>query len=158
MERSKNKEKQQKDYSGKKKRHTRKNIIVSDEKRRIFILTDTAAGSRHDYTELKASRIPENLPLNTAVNVDLGFQGIKKEYPDLEIRIPHKKPRGRELTDEQKEGNRKLSSRRVLVEHALGGVKRLKSLSNIFRNKREKFDDMIMNIGCGLWNYHLKHA
>ena len=41
VERSKNKEKQKKDYSGKKKRHTRKNITVSDEKRRILVLTET---------------------------------------------------------------------------------------------------------------------
>jgi len=29
--------------------------------------------------------------VNTVVNVDLGFQGIKKDYPDLDIKIPHKK-------------------------------------------------------------------
>jgi len=158
VERSKNKEKQKQDYSGKKKRHTRKNIIVSDEKRRVLILTETDHGSKHDYTELKESEIPEYLPVNTVVNVDLGFQGIKKDYPDLDIKIPHKKPRGRELTKKQKEENRKLSSRRVLAEHAIGGIKRLRSLANTYRNKKEKFDDMIMNIGCGIWNYHLKSA
>ena len=73
--------------------------------------------------------------MNTVVNVDLGFLGITKDYPDLDIRIPHKKPRGRELTKEQKEENRKLSSRRVLAKHAIGGVKRLKSLSNTYRTK-----------------------
>jgi hypothetical protein len=139
VERSKNKEKQKQDYSGKKKRHTRKNIIVSDEKRRVLILTKTAPGSKHDYTEFKESEISEYLPVNTVVNVDLGFQGIKKDYPDLDIKIPHKKPRGRELTKEQKEENRKLSSRRVLAEHAIGGVKRLRALSNTYRNKKEKF-------------------
>jgi len=158
VERSKNKEKQKKDYSGKKKRHTRKNITVSDEKRRILVLTETEHGSKHDYTGLKESTIPEHLPVNTVVNVDLGFQGIKKDYPDIDIRIPHKKPRGRELTKEQKEENRKLSSRRVIAEHAIGGVKRLRALSNTYRNKKEKFDDTIMNIGCGVWNYHLKCA
>jgi len=96
--------------------------------------------------------------VNTVVNVDLGFQGIKKDYPDLDIKIPHKKPRGRELTKKQKEENRKLSSRRVLAEHTIGGIKRLRSLSTTYRNKKEKFDDMIMNIGCGIWNYHLKSA
>ena len=102
VERSKNKEKQKQDYSGKKKRHTRKNIIVSDEKRRVLILTKTDPGSKHDYTELKESEISEYLPVNTVVNVDLGFQGIKKDYPDLDIKIPHKKPRGRELTKGKK--------------------------------------------------------
>jgi hypothetical protein len=156
VERSKNKEKQKKDYSGKKKRHTRKNITVSDEKRRILVLTKTEHGSKHDYTWLKESTIPEHLPVNTVVNVDLGFQGIKKDYPDIDIRIPHKKPRGRKLTNEQKEENRRLSSRRVIAEHAIGGVKRLRALSNTYRNKKEEFDDIIINIGCGVWHYHLK--
>jgi len=44
----------------------------------------------------------------------------------------------------------------VIAEHAIGGVKRLRALSNTYRNKKEKFDDTIMNIGCGVWNYHLK--
>jgi len=46
----------------------------------------------------------------------------------------------------------------VIAEHAIGGVKRLRALSNTYRNKKEKFDDTIMNIGCGIWNYHLKSA
>jgi len=95
--------------------------------------------------------------VNTVVNVDLGFLGITKDYPDLHIRIPHKKPRGRELT----KGRKKKIANYLLAgaaEHAIGGVKRLKALSNTYRNKKEKFDDMIMNMGCGIWNYHLKRA
>lgn len=37
VERSKNKEKQKRDYSGKKKKHTRKNIIVCDKNKRILL-------------------------------------------------------------------------------------------------------------------------
>lgn len=158
VQRSRDSKKQRANYSGKKKRHTRKNIIVTDAAKRILILTPTDPGSTHDYTDLKEHAVAENLPDNTIVNVDLGFQGIKNDYPDLNIRIPHKKPRGKELTEERKEENRKISSRRVLVENAIGGVKRLKSLTDIFRNKKEKFDDMLMNVGCGLWNLHLVTA
>jgi len=123
-----------------------------------LVLTDTEAGSKHDYTALKESEICEHLPEGTLVNVDLGFQGSKKKYTNLKINIPHKKPPLKELTTNQKEENRRFSSRRVLVEHAIGGIKRLKSLINTFRNRTDKFDDMIMNIGCGIWNYHLKSA
>jgi hypothetical protein len=37
--------------------------------------------------------------------VDLGFQGIEKYFPSLEVIIPNKKPRGKELTLEQKAEN-----------------------------------------------------
>jgi hypothetical protein len=35
--------------------------------------------------------------------VDLGFLGLQNEY--VNIKIPHKKPRGGELTAQQKEEN-----------------------------------------------------
>jgi hypothetical protein len=38
--------------------------------------------------------------------------------------MPTKKPKGKELTEEQKLENKKISSFRILVEHAIGGVKR----------------------------------
>jgi len=62
VERSKNKEKQKQDYSGKKKRHTRKNIIVSDEKKRVLILTKTDPGSKHDYQSLKRVKFQNIFP------------------------------------------------------------------------------------------------
>jgi len=44
---------------------------------------------------------------------------------------------------------------RVLVENALAGVKRLRIVTDVFRNKKKDFDDQAMFISCGLWNYHL---
>ncbi|CEG12812.1 hypothetical protein MSIBF_A2760001 [groundwater metagenome] len=48
-----------------------------------------------------------------------------------------------------------ISGIRVKVEHAIGGVKRFGIVSNIFRNKTDGLDDKVMEISCGLWNYHL---
>ncbi|MFH1158084.1 MAG: transposase family protein, partial [Pseudomonadota bacterium] len=44
---------------------------------------------------------------------DTGYQGTAME-------IPHKKPKGKALTPEQKETNRAFSSKRVKVEHGIG--------------------------------------
>lgn len=151
-------EKQAAEYSGKKKRRTRKNIVVTDSEKRILILTETVPGSIHDYKALKNSGIAEFLPGRTTVNVDLGFQGIRKDFPHLESVIPHKKPRGGELTQEQKAENKRISSHRVIAENAICGIKRMKSLTDINRNRKEKFDDRLINIGCGIWNLHLKAA
>jgi len=158
MRRSRDNTRQRADYSGKKKRHTRKNLVVNDAGKRILFLSPTEPGSVHDYTVLKNSGIASVLPSGTITNTDLGFQGIKKDFPHLNVAIPHKKPRGGELTPEQKAENRMISSHRVISEHAIGGIKRLKSLKDIYRNRKKNFDDILMNIGCGVWNYHLKAA
>jgi hypothetical protein len=36
------------------------------------------------------------------------------------VKMPTKKPKGKELSDKQKEANRSISSFRVLDEHAIG--------------------------------------
>jgi hypothetical protein len=51
-------------------------------------------------------------------NPDLGFIGYLLE--DILILMPHKKPKGGELTKEQKLENQRISSLRVPVEHVLG--------------------------------------
>src|SRR3989344_1634154 len=48
IQRPVNQKRQKKLYSGKKKLHTRKNVIISDEKKRILVLTKTKSGRRHD--------------------------------------------------------------------------------------------------------------
>ena len=43
---------------------------------------------------------------------------------NITVKMPTKKPKGKELTPEQKQKNKEISSFRILVEHAIGGVKR----------------------------------
>jgi hypothetical protein len=155
IQRSKDKKKQKANYSGKKKRHTRKNVTISTKKKRVNFLSKTTGGKDHDFTILKAEASPDSMPKKVKKHVDLGFKGIDKQFPGHAISMPKRKPRTRELTQFAKEQNKKKSSVRVLAEHALAGVKRLKIVSDVFRNRKKKFDDTVMLISCGLWNYHL---
>lgn len=158
VQRRKDYEKQREDYSGKKNRHTRKNIVIGDSFKRVLILTHTEGGRNHDYSLFGNSGVPDNLPAGMNICTDLGFQGIKKDYPHLHVSIPYKKPKGKKLTFHQKIQNRIISSCRIVIENAICGIKRLKSLKDIYRNRRNDFEDMLMNVGCGLWNYHLSAA
>ena len=83
----------------------------------------------------------------------LGFTGFEKDYPDTLVIMSKKKPKGKELTDDAKVWNRIISSFRVLVKHAIGGVKRFGTVSDKFRNRKDGFDDKVMLISRGLWNY-----
>lgn len=158
MRRGKDYGKQREDCSGKKKRHTRKNIVISGPDKRVLMLTPAGGGRRHDYAVSGESGIPGHLPVGQHVFTDSGFQGICKDYPHLHVGIPYKKPKGKELTFHQKIRNRIISSCRIIVGNAVCGIKRLKSLTHIYGNRRDDSDDLLMNVGCGLRNYHLSAA
>ena len=152
VQRPKNKKKQNKLYSGKRKATTRKNIVVSDEKRRILYLSPTKSGRRHDK-RLGDKMGLSNLPFEVSAWVDTGFQGLQKNHPNTQI--PRKRSRDKPLSEEDKENNRLISSFRVTVEHAIAGMKRLRSTTDVYRNKRANFDDTLNLLSAGIWNYHL---
>jgi hypothetical protein len=81
---------------------------------------------------------------------------LQKE--SVNIHLPHKKPRGGELGDRQKQENRTLSQSRVVCENAFAGVKRYNAVSVIYRNRVEDFDDHLMLTAAGLWNFYLMAA
>ena len=158
IRRPKDSARQKENYSGKKKRHTRKNIVVNDENKRILILSETSEGKKHDFEIYKEEGIGDGLPDEIDCFVDLGFQGIQSVSPNLNIYIPKKKPRGGELSVEEKQSNRQISRRRIRSEHAIGGVKRYGIVSGVYRNRRKGLDDAVMLVACGLWNYYLRTA
>jgi len=158
IQRPKNKGRQTANYSGKKKRHTRKNIILSTRRRRVGYLSPTTEGKEHDFSIVKRTRLPDHIPKDVRIRMDTGFQGFLKEFPGHAVSIPVKKPKGRPLCKTFKEQNRCKSRIRILVEHAIGGVKRFNIVAHVFRNKKEHADDRAMVITCGLWNYHLDTA
>lgn len=155
-QRPKNSRNQKRKYSGKKKCHSRKNIIISNKDKEILYLSPTRNGRKHDFNIAKKEEVPKEIPPDIPTFLDTGFQGIKDlvENPD-KIFMPKKKPRNGQLTQDEKEINAIISSLRIKVEHAIGGIKRFNCLSQIFRNKKGQ-DDQFINIACGLWNYHLR--
>ncbi len=62
VQRPQNRERQKEYYSGKKKRHTCKQITVSTREKRVIILTKTRAGKVHDKRLLHESEIVQYIP------------------------------------------------------------------------------------------------
>lgn len=91
------------------------------------------------------------------VRVDLGFLGMEKDYKCQELFIPHKKPKKQELTGEQKEENKELARKRIVVEHALAGLKRYRILSDRLRLHNFATYNVILGVCAGLWNYYLTY-
>jgi DDE superfamily endonuclease/Helix-turn-helix of DDE superfamily endonuclease len=151
--RSKKNKTQGKHYSGKKKRHTRKNVVVADTTKRILALSPSKHGRVHDKKQLDKMEL--HIPNDVYILADTGFVGLQKQH--TRVLLPEKKPKGGVLTQLQKDMNHLISSTRIVVEHAIGGMKRFACVSSIYRNKNG-LDDMFALITAGLWNFRLRYA
>jgi len=159
--RPKNKHKRKTHYSGKKKRHAVKTQLTVNQDGFIVHKTPHAVGSTHDYTLYKRSH--PDLPDNVRLGLDLGYKGIKKDYPKLNCVLPFKRKnpgrgkrgmKGPELSPEQKAFNKEFAKERVVVEHTNSRVKKFHVWADEFRNRLKHYDIMT-NVVCGLVNFRI---
>jgi hypothetical protein len=105
---------QKEKYSGKKKMHSVKNAVIATACCLIIYVSATFSGKVHDKRIADENyTIPEGFTLYQ----DTGYQGYLPE--GVIIVQPMKKPRWKELTKEQKDGNRQIASKRVRIEHTI---------------------------------------
>ena len=137
-------------YSGKKKRHTLKNTVVTNATgRKIVFLGATTAGSRHDKRLAEEDAPP--FPPGSRVPSDSGYQGYRVD--GVTVLTPLKKPRGGELAPDEKALNTVLSRYRIPVEHAIGGLKLARMAREPFRNRAENLADAAIVVAAGLYNF-----
>ena len=128
--------------------------MVTREDKSIAVVTPVYVGKTHDFSIFKEENIINFIPPKTTVYVDTGFEGINSLSDDIVIRKPKKKRKNKKLNGGERLGNRLISRERVKVEHAIGGLKKFKIVSAIFRGITQSMDK-IMEIACGLWNFHI---
>lgn len=148
--RPKSKKKRQSHYSGKKKRHTVKTQLLVNKKGLILHKTRHKRGRRHDYDICKEK--PPYVPHGIKVEMDLGFQGIQEDFPEIDSNLPAKKRKGRKLTKKQKKYNKELGSSRVIVENVIAKVKAFRIIGQEFRNRLNSYDTK-MSVAMGLVNF-----
>jgi hypothetical protein len=128
LRRPSNKERQKRYYSGKKKRHTLKTQIASDHKGGVLCVGNTHRGPQADIKVYEE----EGLPKEIREIPKLGDKAYcDQKHP--EIMTPHKKPKGQELSAEQKVENKQLASHRVYVEHGIRRVKGFRIVRDEYR-------------------------
>lgn len=137
-------------FSGKKKRHTIKNLAIVSLFGIILFVSPTFEGTKHDKKIADMYKLPTKVP----ILVDLGFYGMQKDY--LNMIMPHKKPIKAELTPEQIKENQKIASKRIVVEHVFGSVKINRIVKDVCRLTKAGCRDLVFFIACGLHNYKLK--
>lgn len=87
----------------------------------------------------------------TRILADLGFLGYK--LTNMDLRMPFKKRKNQELTQEQKDYNKKLSSKRVYVEHDFAHCKSWRVVKEIFRSVNYFRRHLVFILACKLHNF-----
>jgi len=105
----------------------------------------------HDKKQFDKSGLGDIIPKSVTVWTDTGYQGLCNNY-DLDHIQTKKKTKGKSLTLEEKQNNKTISSIRVVNEQAIGGIKRMNSATDIYRNKIANTDDKFMLVSAGIWN------
>lgn len=142
---------QKEHYSGKKKKHTVKNAVITCMAGFILFASPTVEGKMHD------KRIADEMysfPYECILQQDTGYQGYSAD--NVTVIQPTKKPKGKELTQEQKEANTEISRTRIKVEHAIGGVKILRIVKDECRLRKNDFVGRIFHLAAGLHNWRFK--
>lgn len=129
-----------------------KNVLPINNELTIVFPSDTVEGKRHD--KKIADSTPYPLPAGSQLLQDLGFQGFTLE--GVETIMPTKKPRGIDLTAEQKAANRLISQRRVRIEHVNSSVKRCRMVKEAIRLTKKGMRDLVMEVCCALHNFRVR--
>lgn len=131
-------------------------MVISLKSRWIGFLSRFYPGRHHDYNLLKCIFTPDRQWFKKfTVRLDLGFLGFDKAYRCKHYVLPLKKPKGQELTEAQRAFNTAQARERIVVEHAIGGLKRYRILSDRLRMHDLKAYDDILGVCAGLWNFQL---
>lgn len=110
-------DRQKRVYLGKKKRHTLKTQIITDQKGKILDINSRHRGSKADVKIWNETKLPEELNEKPKLG-DKAYLGAAKP-----TQIPKKKPKGGELSEEEKAANKQISQERIYVEHSIRKVK-----------------------------------
>ncbi|QKQ77791.1 hypothetical protein FBB35_13515 [Nostoc sp. TCL240-02] len=133
---------QQKYFSGKKRQHTLKSLMIGiPEGKDIVEVEIGVPGPTADIKLFRQSQ--HKFDKSQLFSGDKGFQGGKN------ITTPHKRKPKRELTQQQKDENKALSNNRIFIEHLIRLLKIFRIASQRFRLKLDTYEQIIFTV-CGL--------
>ena len=84
---------------------------------------------------------------------DLGYLGIKKDFPDQLSSLPNRKKRSMGLSQEEINFNQEHAKKRIVIEHTMCRIKKYRIMNDVFRNKLRKYDkvtDIVYSRHCKL--------
>jgi transposase len=109
--------------------------LIADQKTTEIVTTAFTVGSKHDFQLFKDDR--SDIAEHIQVLADAGYQGLAKLHENCQT--PFKKSKYHPLTQKEKQRNRTLARKRILIEHIFRKLKVFRILSERYRNRRKRF-------------------
>jgi hypothetical protein len=148
--------KRKSDYSGKKKRHTLKQIVGGTPSGIIVDQSPSVGGRAHDFKVFKDDQAARSLceefkDYRVTIYGDSGFDVMSAMGLPVTVRLNEQARRNHPLTREQKKLNRLRSSTPIKIEHTFSRRKKYLIAAETYRNRDEDYDQT-MNLVGGLVN------
>jgi transposase len=123
---------------------------MADQKTAEIVATAFTHGSKHDFQLFKddQTEIAEHI----RILADAGYQGLAELHENCQI--PFKKSKCHPLTKRQKQRNKTLARKRILIEHIFRKLKVFRILSERYRNRRKRFT-LRFNLIAAIYNLEL---
>jgi transposase len=123
---------------------------MADRKSAKIVTTAFSYGSKHDFQLFKddGSDFADHL----RILADAGYQGLADLHENCQT--PFKKSKHHTLTQREKQRNRVLARKRILIEHIFRKLKVFRILSERYRNRRKRFA-LRFNLIAAIYNLEL---
>jgi hypothetical protein len=109
-----------------------------------------AKGGEHDFTVYKET-IGKDISNSIPLDADLGYMGIREYHANSFI--PVKSSKKHQVSKREKAYNRRLSRRRVVIEHVNGRIKTFRCMTYPYRGHGQNRHSLRMTLICGIINY-----
>lgn len=124
--------------------------MIADQKTTEIIATAFTHGSKHDFQLFKDDQT--DIAEHIRVLADAGYQGLAELHENCQT--PFKKSKYQPLTKRQKQRNKTLACKRILIEHIFRKLKVFRILSERYRNRRKRFA-LRFNLIAAIYNLEL---
>jgi len=124
--------------------------LIANPKTTEIVATAFTYGSKHDFQLFKDDQT--NIAEHIRVLADAGYQGLAELHENCQT--PFKKSKYHPLTKRQKQRNRTLARKRIVIEHIFRKLKVFRILSERYRNRRKRFA-LRFNLIAAIYNLEL---
>ena len=123
---------------------------MGDQKSAEIVATAFTHGSKHDFQLFKDDQT--EIAKHIRILADAGYQGLAELHENCQT--PFKKSKYHPLTQTEKQRNRTLARKRILIEHIFRKLKVFRILSERYRNRRKRFA-LRFNLIAAFYNLEL---
>ena len=124
--------------------------MIANQKTAEIVATAFTYGSKHDFQLFKDDQT--EIAEHVRILADAGYQGLAELHENCQT--PFKKSKYHALTQKEKQRNRDLARKRILIEHIFRKLKIFRILSERYRNRRKRFA-LRFNLVAAIYNLEL---